>query len=244
MGLSCLLGHDFGHPTHEQERERRGEEVILTTRDVKTCRRCGTERVLTENIAVMNDGAPASAESKKSDAEAASETVEANGDEPPAAGTALPPQTQASASEEDTATPTAESEELGANGTANDRESAEAAAITTGKTTSEGTKEEPKITDDAVILTDDDPDERRPMEWPDSGNGETRSERTAATNGTEGPPKTALGGDASSEFRRENDQKVLCCENCAATWKLNSSSLIRGDPCPLCRSTYVTGRTK
>jgi hypothetical protein len=53
MGLSCLFGHDFADATHRQERERHGEEVVLTTRNVETCRRCGTERVLAENTAVV-----------------------------------------------------------------------------------------------------------------------------------------------------------------------------------------------
>lgn len=76
MGFSCLLGHDFGHPEHEQEREQHGEEIVLTTRDVKTCRRCGAEQVLTENTAVMKRDAVPAAVELDDDAESVNEPTE------------------------------------------------------------------------------------------------------------------------------------------------------------------------
>lgn len=81
MGLSCLFGHDFADPTHRQKRERHGEEVVLTTRNVETCRRCGTERVLTENTAVMKrDAAHAEgAEAEADDDEPSGETASTAG---------------------------------------------------------------------------------------------------------------------------------------------------------------------
>lgn len=50
MGLKCsLLGHDFGDPELEREREERGDEVVLISREVETCGRCGKSRVVSEN---------------------------------------------------------------------------------------------------------------------------------------------------------------------------------------------------
>lgn len=49
MGLRCLLGHDFGPPEMEREREENGDEMVVTVREVETCRRCGEERVVSEN---------------------------------------------------------------------------------------------------------------------------------------------------------------------------------------------------
>ncbi|QCJ47195.1 oxidoreductase [Haloprofundus sp. MHR1] len=49
MGLRCLLGHDFGEPELEREREENGEEMVVTIREVKTCIRCGETRVVSEN---------------------------------------------------------------------------------------------------------------------------------------------------------------------------------------------------
>jgi hypothetical protein len=49
MGLRCLLGHDFGPPEIEREREENGDEMVVTVREIETCRRCGDERVVSEN---------------------------------------------------------------------------------------------------------------------------------------------------------------------------------------------------
>jgi hypothetical protein len=70
MGLRCLLGHDFGPPEIEREREETGDEMVVTVRETETCRRCGEERVVSENKEVtairspsevdLDDGADAS----------------------------------------------------------------------------------------------------------------------------------------------------------------------------------------
>ncbi|AEN04664.1 hypothetical protein Halar_0897 [halophilic archaeon DL31] len=49
MGLRCLLGHDFGEPETERERNEEGNEVVVSVREVKTCRRCGETQVVSEN---------------------------------------------------------------------------------------------------------------------------------------------------------------------------------------------------
>jgi len=67
MGLRCLLSHDFGEPELEREREEQGNEVVITVNEVKTCRRCGERRVVSENTEVtsidqLTDTATADAE--------------------------------------------------------------------------------------------------------------------------------------------------------------------------------------
>ncbi|WP_138007879.1 DUF7093 family protein [Halalkalirubrum salinum] len=54
MGLRCLLGHDFGDPELKREREERGDEMVVTVREVTTCARCGTERIVSENKEVTS----------------------------------------------------------------------------------------------------------------------------------------------------------------------------------------------
>lgn len=49
MGLRCLLGHDFGEPETERQRNEEGNEVVVTVREVKTCQTCGETRVVSEN---------------------------------------------------------------------------------------------------------------------------------------------------------------------------------------------------
>lgn len=73
MGLRCLLGHDFDEPELKREREERGNEVVVTIREVKTCARCGAEQVVSENKEVTSVEQLSAA---ASDAETAEETVQ------------------------------------------------------------------------------------------------------------------------------------------------------------------------
>jgi len=52
MGLRCLLGHDFGEPELQREREEDGDEVVTTVKEVKTCARCGEAQIVSENTEV------------------------------------------------------------------------------------------------------------------------------------------------------------------------------------------------
>jgi hypothetical protein len=55
MGLTCsLLGHAYGDPETEREREERGEEVVDVTREVRECDRCGDRTVVSENTEVRS----------------------------------------------------------------------------------------------------------------------------------------------------------------------------------------------
>jgi len=54
MGLRCLLGHNFGEPEVERDREEDGSEVVITVTEVKECRRCGERQVVSENKEVTS----------------------------------------------------------------------------------------------------------------------------------------------------------------------------------------------
>jgi len=55
MGFRCsLLGHDYDEPATEEEREERGNEVVVTVRELETCSRCGAETVISENTEVRS----------------------------------------------------------------------------------------------------------------------------------------------------------------------------------------------
>ncbi len=177
MGLRCLLSHDFGEPELEREREERGDEVIITVNEVKTCTRCGERRVVSENTEVTS--------LDQLTETAADETVP----EPPAADDQAPPEAAADDSEPaaassvsiDDTDPTVddaevltddEPEDLGTATTANMTvDDVEAAAAEPADPGDDGPVEP---TDDGVIL-DDEPDEhedadeadREPGEWPE-----------------------------------------------------------------------------
>jgi predicted RNA-binding Zn-ribbon protein involved in translation (DUF1610 family) len=60
MGLKCrLLGHTYGDPEVERNREERGDEVVVTIREVQTCGRCGDEQVVSQNKEVTTIRSPA-----------------------------------------------------------------------------------------------------------------------------------------------------------------------------------------
>lgn len=61
MGLRCsLFGHAYGEPVTERDRKRRGDEEVVTVRELRTCKRCGVEKVLSENTEVRHlDSVPA-----------------------------------------------------------------------------------------------------------------------------------------------------------------------------------------
>ncbi|APW97559.1 hypothetical protein CHINAEXTREME_07120 [Halobiforma lacisalsi AJ5] len=55
MVLRCsLLGHDYGDPDVEREREERGSEVVVTVQEYEECTRCGERNVISENTEVTS----------------------------------------------------------------------------------------------------------------------------------------------------------------------------------------------
>jgi hypothetical protein len=215
MGLSCLFGHDFADPTHREERERHGEEVVLTTRNVETCRRCGTERVLAENTAVMKR-------------EAVRDGSEADG-----------PMSE-SADETDDGEPTTDDAETATGTRTPGGRDTSASAVGPDDIGSETeTGDGPPVTDDAVILTDGSRETRRPMEWPDFGGAGEGSGRSSSA-GDGDFPGTDDGNSSGVRFGTTRDAPELRCEGCDTTWDPTAASLLAGDLCPNCRMAYLT----
>jgi len=191
MGFRCLLGHDFGEPELEREREERGDEVIITVNEVKTCTRCGERQIVSENTEVTS--------LDQLTETASDETVS----EPPAAEQAAAPSTASPERAESVSTagisldetePTTEDaevwtddddepEDLGtattANMTVDDVEAAAAEPASPGDETD--TVDVEAETDDGVILSDkpstsDEDAERELGEWPEYETGKTATE--------------------------------------------------------------------
>lgn len=104
MRLRCLFGHDFGPPELEREREEQGDEVVVTLRETRTCRRCDEVQVVSENKEVTSIAAidPEMAEDEtdaeaEPDAEPEPEPESAAGETPDADdGVTMQPDTAAS----------------------------------------------------------------------------------------------------------------------------------------------------
>jgi len=171
MGLRCsLLGHDYGESFVERDREERGNEVVVTERELQECARCGAEKVTSENTEVrVREPEPEPEQTPSADAESSTAEQSAEG----------------------AATEASESGGSGAFASASDAiEQAESGSSTAdaGATTDADAGGE-----DAVIL-DDDADDEAP------GSDQWDEPEDPEVDPTEAPEPTADPDDEDVEF--------------------------------------------
>lgn len=166
MGLRCLLGHDFGDPEIQRERQENGDEMVVTLREIKTCRRCGLEQVVSENKEVTSIRPPVTESISDTDADAAADRDAASGEG------------DGSTTEPGAAEPTPGSDTDSSTGVTSAIEEAEDEPFEPPQSAEE---------DDGIILEDDDEEEleRQPGEWPDSSDV-GRADRTPTLEEVEG----------------------------------------------------------
>ncbi len=90
MDVRCsILGHNYQETEVERDRERRGDEEVITIREFQECRRCGHRDLVSENKHVRSISV-ADADSDAAEAEATSDAAaDEPAEEPPTdAGTA------------------------------------------------------------------------------------------------------------------------------------------------------------
>lgn len=214
MGIRCLLGHDFGETEVEREREENGDEMVATIREVETCRRCGTERVISENKEVTSirtaeeiglgsgdrTGDEAAAETSDS-ATGDAETVDSDARSGTASSSDREPADGESTAASDEvrpadATPDADSKArdgtpagVGAENAANGADEAVA-----------GEELDDPESDDGVILPEED-HERGHGEWPDA----EQAGESATASETSGRTESGAGTDADRDRRSSTD---------------------------------------
>ncbi|WP_254537151.1 DUF7093 family protein [Halomarina litorea] len=245
MAITCsLLGHDFGETEVEREREERGSEVVTSIREVTVCRRCGAERVLSENTEVTSIVAPEDA------------PVDVTADAP--------------ANREGTATSGAGAgpASASASASASDPESASASPDTGEDDALEDYDPED---DDAVILTDD-PDQRDYGDWPsepgqdyrpwdpdtlvhedEEDDGPTVAEMLGEEDDVRVAGDGEDDGDVGAEVIEADGERVdpaagpssvpdgdYHCTVCGFAAEAENSSYRPGDSCPSCREGYLT----
>ncbi|WP_049941789.1 DUF7093 family protein [Haloterrigena turkmenica] len=197
MALRCsLLGHDYGDPEVEREREERGSEVVVTVQEFEECARCGDRNVLSENTEVTSLSAATDADSLPPE---------------PEPETAIP-----DSDAETVEPPTGAADEVGtevafgddADDDFIDAEAAEPAAAADESTDDFDVPTDENgdpVTDDGEILDDDDDNrvpadrERDHGEWPDS---DDVGPPVGSENEPSGWPDSDEGGD------REDDPDV------------------------------------
>ena len=153
MGIKCsLFGHAYGETTVEREREEQGSEVVITIREIESCRRCGSERVVSENkevttietpddVSVTGSDDDGVSDGPTTDTSVGAEIVDAEAGEP--------------------VSPTASDEPDAADAGTSD-------SVEPGPGIDEPEEGGPPVEDDGVILDDDeDEPDRDPGEWPE-----------------------------------------------------------------------------
>jgi hypothetical protein len=191
MGLRCLLGHDFGEPEIEREREEEGEEMVVTVREVKTCTRCGEQQVISENKEVT------SIRPARDDSEFADVGADTDGDSAAAETDTEPGAASAEASDGNWSEPGAHPATDGAFG---DAETTTAADSSFDSDDDSFEPPQSAEEDDGVILDDEEeePVERQPGEWPDADDVGREDDRMPTLEEVEGELDADSDSDSDS----------------------------------------------
>jgi len=225
MGLRCsLLGHDFGEAELDRDREERGDEVVITIREVKTCGRCGDERVLSENTEVRpvepigeveSDGHPdeEGETDAPSDGEGVAERTPDDGAADAGRDASVPGEGAGASADEDVEFIDADAEAESEAPAAVDADETGAGGEAGGATAAEA------ATDDGVIIDDEAEEteaERRAGEWPDATDTRMDERDVPAAAGPEvevesdGEDAEIIGGgpDEEADDEPEAEQEV------------------------------------
>ncbi|WP_435183146.1 DUF7093 family protein [Halobellus sp. EA9] len=231
MGLKCrLLGHTYGEPEVERNREEQGDEVVVTIREIQACERCGDEQVVSQNKEVTAIRSPeevgldGDAGSESGDAAAADAAPQDAADgEAAEQPTVTPAESTADPVADEGATADATPEASEAESTAADAASASASAADDGGVIDEaeaGTGgasdgwetgsddwedvEPDGDADDAVIL-DDAETERDETQWP----GETDTDPQRAARESAAREEGAAGAEPDADDEVTNDAEII-----------------------------------
>ena len=227
MGLQCsILGHAFEPAGVEREREEEGDEVVTTERELERCRRCGTERVVSESteVTAVVDGEAVGLEDDAAPDVEADTAPEVNTEQP----TESDPDDEAVASIVDRtevdADPSAGGELIDTDPSPPDDEPVD---------------DEPPDpeSEDTEILTDDVDPERDPGEWPGDPEDDADTERVVETDTTiEDPGEESLSGITVPEGE-------IVCSECG--FRVEAHSGYRdGDSCPECNAWLEAERNQ
>ena len=240
MGLRCLIGHDFGAPETTREREERGDEVLVTVREFRECRRCGHQHVISENKEVKAGGpqAPqpeAPPEDRSIDRDPPDEEpiepmtsdtddgviLEDEPEESGGRGYGEWPETDEEDDEPEsptTAWPSHHSDDEGYKAEAPEEGPAGGVEFGGGLTPEATAELDASVEDDAEVV-----------------------ERTEAGPGT-GITSVSPGPDPTRKQRLDDPDTEYHCPECDYTVASSASSLRPGDICPECRKGYLAER--
>jgi hypothetical protein len=250
MGLTCsLLGHRFGDPVVEQDREDRGQEAVTVTREVVVCERCGERRIRSESteVAAVTDhsdgqGGPEGSADTDTGTEPASgePATRADGDatgveeaEPTTGAGGAPAAEPEPDPDPDLSPPETEPEDEGAEILTEESDS------DSGERGFGEWPEEPDTTPDPG------PESEPASEAPDADPADAGTEPNV--NDTDADTDTDADADTGEfeEAAGADDGPVrLVCPDCGFSVAATGSPLRGGDACPDCSAAYLAERNE
>jgi hypothetical protein len=202
MGLRCtVVGHDYGNVQQVEERQERGDELVVTVREYRECQRCGDRKTLTENTEVRSGDIDDVGDATGSDDTA--ETDQTANPTESGDGTGATPDTGVDQSP--APDPTTEEASAG--------ESTGFGTVDPFADTGESGESEEGVSatdDDGIILDDNSPADadggRGHGEWPGEGDADqTREDNSDQTRPVEDDAdQTRSGGDESDQPRKDD----------------------------------------
>ncbi|CQR51200.1 MULTISPECIES: DUF7093 family protein [Haloferax] len=227
MGLTCrLLGHSYGDAETEREREERGDEVVVSIREIQVCSRCGHEQVMSENKEVtairtpeevgMTEGEvetaaagfePAKPQPGVSEGEDAA--IETAPDAETRAGVDAAEADAAGDAEADAGADPAAQQPAEAANAADAQPAAESDPSGDAGAADTGSADAPPVTDDGVILDDDESqsEPRDRTQWPDEVDEVETDDPTPPADGDDAEFIDAdADAEAESEQPRERER--------------------------------------
>lgn len=226
MGLRCsLTGHQFDETEVEREREQRGDEVVVITKEFDVCSRCSTRSLRSENKEVTSTGTESAGEpaTPPEPEEESPSMLDAEPEEPEDAGIILEddePAEQTDESDETTEWPDREQP-----ADSDEQPEAEPDSWPEHETDDEGIPATETRTENADVeyvgLTP-----TREGQHTESGEEDSTIERSAAA------PTVDDAG-------RPTETMDLSCPACGFVDSGGHGSLRRGDICPECLDGYL-----
>jgi hypothetical protein len=218
MGLTCsLLGHVRDESETESEREQRGADVVVSTREVRECVRCGDRTVVSENKEVRPadpGGTADDAEERQPGGHADEHVEEKRPDEDAEVGQA--------ADDAD-------------GGIILEGDADVDADRTPGEWPSAPDTSDTEADPDTGVEADGDVGAVTDREWPDEG----------PTGGGSSPPTGPGTGIAAAEpDPPDTGEAVFVCPACEYSELSSGSSHREGDICPECSKGYLAERTR
>lgn len=227
-----MLGHRYGGTERIEERHREGDEVVVTVRDVKTCERCGEERIVSESteVTAIPEAAGATDGGPSTDGDAGTDVPETSIDDPGADDAVIMDETAADAGRNPGEWPAEpEPDPDAADEAGHDADTDDAAWPAVDTAADEGY--------DAVSGPGPDPAEDELIAAARAEPGdETAGEETAA-----GFVKADDVEAPTARTDSETDTEYYCPQ---CDWRRESleASLRAGDICPECRTGYIAER--